>query len=143
MTVERILANKGRQVVTVRPDITIAEAARTLAEKRIGAVVVADGTAPVLGIFSERDIVRALAAEGAAALERPISRYMTADVVTCTSASAVNGLMELMTEGKFRHVPVVEGGRLAGIVSIGDVVKHRVAEIETESQALREYIATA
>ena len=143
MNVEHILSDKGREVLTVAPDRTLMEAARTLSEKRIGAVVVSDPGNPVLGILSERDIVRAVAANGAAALNEPVSRYMTGKVVTCTSRSAINDLMETMTTGKFRHVPVVEDGRLLGIVSIGDIVKFRVAEIEGESQALREYIATA
>ena len=143
MNVEHILSDKGRHVVTVAPEATLMEVARTLSEKRIGAVVVSDAGAAVLGILSERDIVRAVAANGAAALDEPVSRYMTAKVVTCTTRSAINDLMETMTRGKFRHVPIVEDGRLIGIVSIGDVVKYRVAEIETESRALRDYIATA
>jgi CBS domain-containing protein len=143
MNVEQILSKKGSEVVTIAPDLTLADAARTLSKHRIGAVVVSDAAQPVLGILSERDIVRAVAASGAAALEEPVSRYMTAKVVTCTTRSAINDLMETMTTGKFRHVPIVENGRLLGIVSIGDIVKFRVAEIENESQALREYIATA
>lgn len=143
MNVEQILSEKGREVVTIAPDLTLADAARTLSKHRIGAVVVSDAAQPVLGILSERDIVRAVAASGAAALEEPVSRYMTAKVVTCTTRSAINTLMETMTTGKFRHVPIVENGRLLGIVSIGDIVKFRVAEIENESKALREYIATA
>jgi CBS domain-containing protein len=143
MNVEHILLEKGREVVTIAPQLTLMEASRTLSDKRIGAVVVSDASDPVLGILSERDIVRAVAANGAAVLNEPVSRYMTAKVVTCTSRSAINDLMETMTKGKFRHVPIVENGRLLGIVSIGDIVKFRVAEIESESQALREYIATA
>jgi CBS domain-containing protein len=143
MNVEHILSDKGHEVVTIAPQRTLAEAARTLAEKRIGAIVVSDAGNPVLGILSERDIVRAVAANGAAALGEPVSRYMTGKVVTCTSRSPINDLMETMTKGKFRHVPIVENGGLLGIVSIGDIVKFRVAEIESESQALREYIATA
>ena len=143
MNVEHILSDKGREVVTVAPHMKLSEAARTLSERRIGAVVVSDADNPVLGIISERDIVRAIAANGGAALGEPVSRYMTSKVVTCTSRSALNDLMETMTTGKFRHVPIVENGRLVGIVSIGDIVKFRLAEIEGESQALREYIATA
>ena len=143
MNVEHILSDKGREVVTIAPHMTLMEAARTLSGKRIGAIVVSDSDNPVLGILSERDIVRAIAAGGTAALDQPVSRYMTAKVVTCTSRSAINDLMETMTTGKFRHVPIVENGRLVGIVSIGDIVKFRVAEIENESKALREYIATA
>ena len=143
MNVEHILAAKGRDVLTIEPDRTLADAARALTERKIGAVVVADADRAVLGILSERDIVRAVARGGAAALGDPVSQYMTAKVVTCTGHSSINELMEVMTERKFRHVPIVENGRLAGIISIGDVVKHRVAEIEAEHQALREYIATA
>ena len=143
MNVEHILSEKGRQVVTIGPEASLMDAGRMLSEKRIGAVVVADSANPVLGILSERDIVRAVAANGVAALDEPVSRYMTAKVVTCTTRSAINDLMETMTRGKFRHVPIVEDGRLIGIVSIGDVVKFRVAEIESESRALRDYIATA
>ena len=143
MNVEHILSDKGRHVVTVAPEATLMEVARTLSEKRIGAVVVSDAGAAVLGILSERDIVRAVAANGARALDEPVSRYMTAKVVTCTTRSAINDLMETMTTGKFRHVPILDDGRLIGIVSIGDIVKYRVAEIESESRALRDYIATA
>jgi CBS domain-containing protein len=143
MNVEHILRDKGRNVTTMQPQQTLAEATRTLSERRIGAVIVSDSRQPVLGILSERDIVRAVAKEGPTALERPVSAHMTAKVVTCTGQFSITDVMELMTQGKFRHVPVVEGGELRGIVSIGDVVKHRLAEIEAEQQALREYIATA
>jgi CBS domain-containing protein len=143
MNVEHILRDKGRNVTTMQPQQTLAEATRTLSDRRIGAVIVSDSRQPVLGILSERDIVRAVAKEGPTALERPVSAHMTAKVVTCTGQFSITDVMELMTQGKFRHVPVVEGGELRGIVSIGDVVKHRLAEIEAEQQALREYIATA
>ncbi len=143
MIVDRILSLKGREVVTVDPGRTLAEAAKILSERRIGALLVSDGRQPVSGIVSERDIVRALAERGAQALDEPVSRFMTAKVVTCTGQTSVNDLMELMTQQKFRHVPVVEGGSLAGIISIGDVVKVRVEEIEAEAQAIRDYIATA
>jgi len=143
MTVEHILAGKGRAVVTIEPERTLLETARLLSEKRIGAVVVSDADHAVLGIVSERDIVRAIARSGPAALEEPVSQHMTAKVITCTGRSAISELMELMTEKKFRHVPIIENGQLAGIVSIGDIVKQRVAEIEAEQRALREYIATA
>lgn len=143
MSVERILAGKGRNVVTVSPDCGLAEAAQTLNQHRIGAAVIVDGDGAVLGIISERDVVRAVAEGGAASLDKPVSSRMTTKVVTCSPSCTVNDLMELMTQGKFRHVPVVEGGRLTGIVSIGDVVKHRVAEIENEQRALKDYIATA
>jgi CBS domain-containing protein len=143
MTVENILRTKGRDVVTIEPDRTLAEAARLLSDRKIGAVIVRDTFRPVAGILSERDIVRAVATRGAGALEEPVSRSMTEKVVTCTVHSAINDLMEMMTDGKFRHVPVVEGGGLAGIVSIGDIVKHRLAQVEAETRAMRDYIATA
>jgi CBS domain-containing protein len=143
MSVEHILAAKGHSVVTIQPERTLAEAARLLNEKRIGAVVVSDADHAVIGIFSERDIVKAIARGGAAALDEPVSRNMTAKVITCTGRSGISELMELMTAQKFRHVPIVEDGRLNGIVSIGDIVKYRLAEIEAEHRALREYIATA
>jgi CBS domain-containing protein len=143
MTVALILAGKGREVVTLRPDQTLATAAQTLSRHRIGASVVTDGADGVLGIISERDVVRAVAESGGAALDEPVSQRMTSKVVTCTAASGIDELLGLMTDGKFRHIPVVEGGRLTGIVSIGDIVKHRLAEVVSEHQALRDYIATA
>jgi CBS domain-containing protein len=143
MTVDHILLSKGRHVVTIEPNRTLGEAAKLLSERKIGAVVVSDATRPVIGILSERDIVGAIAARGAAALEEPVSHSMTEKVITCTGHSGINEIMGIITEGKFRHVPVVEGGHLVGIVSIGDVVKHRLAEVEAETQAMREYIATA
>jgi CBS domain-containing protein len=143
MNVEHILMAKGRDVLTIEPSRTLADAARALTEKRIGAVIVGGPDEAVLGILSERDIVRAVARGGASALEHPVSQHMTGKVVTCTRQTTINELMDEMTQRKFRHMPVVENGRLCGIISIGDVVKHRVAEIEAEHQALREYIATA
>ncbi|ACL59970.1 CBS domain-containing protein [Methylobacterium nodulans] len=143
MSVARILSQKGRTVVTVQPHRTLAEAAELLAERGIGALVVSDAGLTVLGIISERDMIRAIARGGSAVLEHPVSRYMTGRVITCTRSTAIEEVMELMTDGRFRHVPVVEEGHLVGLVSIGDVVKHRIASVEAEQQALREYIATA
>jgi CBS domain-containing protein len=143
MNVEHILMAKGRDVLTIEPSRTLADAARALTEKKIGAVIVGGPGEAVLGILSERDVVRAVARGGASALDHPISQHMTGKVVTCTRQTTINELMDEMTQRKFRHMPVVENGRLCGIISIGDVVKHRVAEIEAEHQALREYIATA
>ncbi|WP_230532459.1 CBS domain-containing protein [Microvirga roseola] len=143
MIVDRILSLKGREVATISPDRSLSEASRVLSEKRIGALLVSDGRRPVSGIISERDIVRAISDHGAGALEEPIASFMTEEVMTCTGQTSITDVMELMTQGKFRHVPVVENGRLAGIVSIGDVVKLRLEEIEAEAQAIREYIATA
>lgn len=143
MTVARILAEKGSSVVTVPPHRTLDEAIHLLADKRIGALIVADSERSVIGILSERDVMRALATEGAAAFDAPVSRYMTGKVVTCTRATSVDELMETMTEGRFRHVPVVEDGHLVGVISIGDVVKRRIASVEADYQAMRDYITLA
>ena len=128
---------------TIEPDRSLSEAAKVLAERRIGALLIVDGHRPVSGIISERDIVRAVANLGARALEEPVSRFMTEKVLTCTGETSIHDVMEMMTQQKFRHVPVVEGGRLVGIVSIGDVVKLRLEEVEAEAEAIKEYIATA
>jgi CBS domain-containing protein len=143
MSVRAILDIKGRAVATVAPDATLAQAVRLLAEKKIGALVVTGPADGIAGIISERDIVRAFAAQREKALASPVSEYMTRKVVTCTTDDTVTDLMQRMTTGRFRHVPVLEHGRLAGIVSIGDVVKLRVAEMERESEALKDYIRTA
>ncbi|WP_114945689.1 CBS domain-containing protein [Microvirga calopogonii] len=143
MIVNRILSIKGREVATIEPSRSLSEAAKVLAERRIGALLIVDANRPVSGIISERDIVRAVAAHGAKALDEPVSRFMTGKVVTCTGETSINDIMELMTQQKFRHIPVVESGRLAGIISIGDVVKLRLEEVEAETQAIKEYIATA
>src|SRR3954471_15305481 len=142
MIIEHILAGKGPGVVTIEPERTLLETARVLDEKRIGAVVVSDADHPVLGIISERDIARAVARRGAAVLNEPVSQHMTAKVVTCTRSCTVSDLMELMTNRRIRHVPLVEHGRLSGIISIGDVVKHRVAELEAEGRLMHDYTAT-
>lgn len=143
MTVRRILAAKGRDVVTISPESSLADAVRLLNERRLGALVVTDRSGAVAGIVSERDVVRSIAAHGPSSLEKPVSHCMTRDVVTTVESATIQTLMSEMTDGRFRHLPVVDHGRLAGIVSIGDVVKHRLAEMEDEQQALREYIATA
>jgi CBS domain-containing protein len=143
MTVRRILAAKGRNVVTITPDSKVSEAARLLTDRRLGALVVIDGAGAVAGIISERDIVHAIARRGAAALDEPVSGCMTRDVVTTVESATIQTLMTEMTDGRFRHLPVVDQGRLVGIVSIGDAVKHRLSEMEDEQQALRDYIATA
>jgi CBS domain-containing protein len=141
MQVVHILRDKGRDVMTIAPEATMAEAARLLAVKRIGAVIVCDRSGALAGILSERDIVRALSQANADALAHAVSDHMTRDVATCCEADSVDDLMEQMTRGRFRHVPVVENGQLAGIISIGDVVKTRIAETVREAQTLREYIA--
>jgi CBS domain-containing protein len=143
MTVARILAEKGREVITTQPHRALKEVIDLLASKGVGAVVVADASMSVLGILSERDVVRVLARHGAAALDDEVSRHMTPKVTTVTREDTIDHVMQTMTEGRFRHLPVVEEGRLIGIVSIGDVVKRHVDALDSERQALREYIATA
>ena len=143
MTVKTILSLKGGDVATIEPTASLATAAEVLAERRIGALVVMDSAGRVAGMLSERDIVRALAERGPAALDERLDRAMTRSVVTCTEAMTVGEIMKRMTASKFRHVPVVELGRLVGIVSIGDVVKYRLAAMQHESQSLREYVSAA
>jgi len=143
MTVSIILAAKGREVVSVEPTATLAAAVALLAAKRIGAALVLGVDRRIAGIISERDIVRALAEHGAGALDQPVSQFMTRKVSTCTEAETIASIMERMTEGKFRHMPVVDQGRVLGIISIGDVVKHRLHEMERDSAAMRDYIQTA
>lgn len=143
MSVAQILAAKGGDVVTTEPHRTLIEAVELLSNKGIGAVVVADAARNVLGILSERDVMRAIGAKGPGALSDSVSRHMTAKVFTVTEETAIDSVMSTMTNGRFRHVPVVSNGKLIGLVSIGDVVKHHVNEIEAEHRALRDYIATA
>ena len=142
MTVRSILEEKGRDVVTLGPSETIENAIRTLAERRIGALVVTTGDNRIAGILSERDVVRIIAAEGADALKKPLSSAMTARVRTCAENHTVHEVMETMTEGRFRHLPVEVDGYLVGIISIGDVVKRRIREVEREAEDIRAYIAT-
>ena len=143
MTVKAILSNKGDQVLSIEPHATLATAVQSLAQRRIGALVVTGADDRLVGIISERDIVRVLAEKGSDVLAVPVSEVMTRKVVTCRLDDTIAALMELMTAGKFRHVPVVEQGRLAGMVSIGDVVKARLGQLEREQDALRDYIRTA
>jgi CBS domain-containing protein len=140
MNVKSILDIKGRAVATMSADASLADAAHLLADKKIGAVVVTGSGLTVAGILSERDIVRAVSERGATALDRTVGETMTTKVVTCSEADSIAQLMERMTTGKFRHLPVVEKTKLVGIVSIGDVVKWRLAEIESEHNALKDYI---
>jgi CBS domain-containing protein len=143
MTVQALLSVKGGGVISIEPTATLEAAAKKLAEHRIGALLVLGPDRRMSGILSERDIVRVLAQQGAAALAQPLSQVMTRKVVTCSPSDTVGVLMERMTIGKFRHVPVVEQEQVVGVVSIGDVVKHRLHEMEQESAALRDYIQTA
>lgn len=142
MQVRHILQEKGRDIIAITPAAAIADAARLLAEKRIGAVIVKGDEKGLSGIFSERDLVRAIAAEGALALDRDVTHYMTHNVITCAETDTVEELMEMMTRRRFRHVPVLDDGQcLCGLVSIGDVVKTRIAETVNEANSLREYIS--
>lgn len=143
MTVAAILAEKGHEVVTVGPTATVKETVELLADHRIGAAVVTDRTGRILGIISERDIVAALAESGAGALDREVRSVMTEKVVTCSERDTINAVMTRMTRGRFRHLPVVENGRMVGVVSIGDVVKRRIEDVEREAEEMRVYIATA
>ena len=143
MQVRHILEIKGREVATIPGATTLLDATRALARRRIGALVVTDAEGGLAGIISERDLVRAIARYGAPALDDAVSRHMTSAVVTATRKATIDSLAEQMTAGRFRHMPIVEGGRLCGIVSIGDAVKWRVEQIEIEHKALREYIASA
>jgi CBS domain-containing protein len=144
MQVKFILRAKGRDVISILSDATLSEASRLLARKRIGAVVVRDTHGGLAGILSERDVVRAVAEDSVSALCRPVSAYMTRAVATCNETDTVEDLMEMMTHGRFRHVPVLdEGEQLSGIISIGDVVKTRIEETVREAATLREYISAA
>jgi CBS domain-containing protein len=141
MIVKNILAGKrGGNVVTIEPTADLTAAVKLLAERRIGAVVILGADHRIVGILSERDIVRTLAERGPTALSELVGQVMTRDVKTCSEADTIENLMGRMTTGKFRHMPVVEQEKLIGIVSIGDVVKNRVEEIEHEAEALRDYI---
>ena len=147
MNVKAILAAKtrslGGDIIDIEPKADLAAAAKLLAEYRIGAVVIRGAGGRLAGILSERDIVRAIAEQGAAALSLSVAQVMTREVETCGPEDSIADLMERMTAGKFRHMPVMSEGKLAGLVSIGDVVKQRVGEIESESEAMRDYIQSA
>ena len=140
MNVATILRQKGRAVTTTGPGTTLQEVANRLAAKRIGAIVIVGAGGEVAGIISERDIIRALATHGPDCMNAPVSDTMTKQVVTCQETDTLDELMAMMTARRFRHLPVVTDGALVGIVSIGDVVKHHVAEVEMEATAMRDYI---
>ena len=141
MHVRAILDEKGRDVLTIRPDATLHEATRILAENRIGALMVLGVNQQIKGILSERDIVRVIAKSGADALNATVSSVMTANVVRCTEDSSLDEVMAMMTAKRFRHVPVEANGKLVGMISIGDVVKSRIREIEFEAEEIKAYIA--
>lgn len=142
MQVETILQSKGHTVYTVEAGAPLSEAVRILNTHKIGAVVVVDAKGKVAGILSERDIVRRLETDPVALLAAPVRNAMTAKVITTTAAASVSDLMEQMTRHRIRHIPIVEAGKLVGIVSIGDVVKRKIEETEQEATALKEYIAS-
>jgi len=142
MQVRHILSDKGRSIIAVAGHATLAEAARQLAQKKIGALIVQDAEGTLSGIISERDLVRAIADRGPAALADPVAHHMTHAVATCAECDSVDAIMEAMTRGRFRHMPVLdESERLCGLISIGDVVKTRIAETLSEAEALRGYIS--
>lgn len=140
MNVIQILNDKGREVSAIAPDTSVAEVAKLLSEGRIGAMLVLDGSR-LAGIVSERDIIRGIATKGAACLDDAVSSIMTSDVVTCHESDTVHEIMSVMTTSRIRHLPVVEASRVVGIVSIGDIVKNHIAEVEMEASALKSYVA--
>ena len=143
MTVKSILAEKGTEVLTISKETTVNEAVSLLAKHRIGALVVTDNGGSIRGIISERDVIRHIAEDGTGALDQPVASVMTANVKVCTESHTVNDVMEIMTRGRFRHMPVERAGKLIGVISIGDVVKRKIEETEREAEQIKQYIATA
>lgn len=141
MSVKIILDQKGRDVATVGPNVTLNDAAKVLNERKIGAVVVVGMEGRIVGIFTERDVVNAIARSGVDSLNQPVASMMTSSVYRCGEETTINELMEVMTSRRFRHVPVEGDGKLCGIISIGDVVKFRIREIEQEAEHIKAYIA--
>lgn len=142
MNVATILGEKGNNVVTGNPEDSILDIAKMLRKHRIGCIVLSDGKDGIAGIVSERDLVRAIADSGSDILTSPVSKCMTKKVVACQKSDTIDTIMAAMTDGRFRHMPVVEDEKLVGVISIGDVVRLRIAEAELEAAAMREYIAT-
>ena len=142
MNIGQILKAKGRAVATARPDVTLLEIANKLSQKKIGAIVIVGERGDVVGIVSERDVIRKLGERGPEVLSEPVAQTMTSSVISCQESSTLDELMEIMTQGRFRHVPVIEDGALVGIVSIGDIVKNHIAEVEMEVTAMRGYFVT-
>ncbi|MCB1496315.1 MAG: CBS domain-containing protein [Bauldia sp.] len=143
MNVGSILAQKGRDVATIAAEVSIADAVAELAARKIGALVIVDSQLKVKGIISERDVVRTIGQKGPSILGDPVSSVMTRQVISCSEDETINEVMTRMTDGRFRHLPVVTDDRLAGIISIGDVVKARIEQVEHEAEEMRAYIATA
>lgn len=142
MRINRVIKHKGAHVATIEPDMTIAAACHELRNQGVGALVVSSSPDDLAGIISERDIARSLADLGADTLDLLVRDLMTAEVIACSPDDTVDDLMRVMTEGRIRHVPVVENGRLTGVVSIGDLVKHRLGELEEENHTLHDYLET-
>ncbi len=143
MTVAAILSGKGHDTITAMSDAQLSEICETLARHKIGAVVVCAGDKSIQGIISERDIVRVIGTQGVSALDLPVASVMTKEVVTCTEENSVNEVMAKMSMGRFRHMPVVKDNALVGLISIGDVVKHKIAQVELEAEQMRSYISMA
>ena len=142
MKVEAVLTHKGHDVTTLESQATVAQAVERIHAERIGSLVVTDSAGTVQGIFSERDVIRGLAENGAGVLDLTVRDLMTTPVLTCSPDDTVVTVMEMMTRRRIRHIPVVVDGKLLGLISIGDAVKSRIAETELEAEALKEYIAT-
>lgn len=142
MNVATILGEKGSNVFTASPDDSLLDVAKTLRKHGIGCIVLSDDSDGIAGIVSERDLVRAIAESGPEVLKSPVSKCMTREVVTCRKSDTIDTIMATMTDGRFRHMPVVENDKLIGVISIGDVVRLRIAEAELEAAAMRSYIAT-
>jgi CBS domain-containing protein len=143
MTVRKILEEKGRDVFSMHPDATLVEAAQEMAQRRIGAVVLISDGGDIAGVLSERDIVRMVGTRGPDCLSDSIGSVMTVEVVTCSEETTVNEVMETMTRKRFRHLPVIQGGKLVGMVSIGDIVKRRIEDAEREAEEMRSYISAS
>ncbi|WP_310619360.1 CBS domain-containing protein [Flexibacterium corallicola] len=142
MTVAAILANKGHRVVVESSECTLSKICQVLEAEKIGAIVICDTEDVIAGIVSERDVVKAISKFGPDILSKPVSEFMTAGVVTCEEGDTINTVMEKMTEGRFRHIPVLQNSKLRGIISIGDAVKFRIAQVEQEAEDMRKYIHT-
>jgi CBS domain-containing protein len=142
MKIKSILSEKGSEVLTIGSDATVNEAVTMLAKHRIGALIISDGGGTIKGILSERDIIRHLAEDGTGILKHKIADVMTVNVKVCSEEHTVNDAMEIMTRGRFRHLPVEKAGKLIGVISIGDVVKRKIEETEREAEEIRTYIAT-
>ena len=141
MSVAQILQVKGSDVITARPEVAILDIAKILAEKKIGAVLVTAEDDALAGIISERDVVRALAEHGTKLGKVKVSDFMTRELITCSPDATLDQIMSLMTQGRVRHLPVLQNGKLCGLISIGDVVKRRIAEVEFEAEEMKRYIS--